>query len=492
MGMLNMAISIILPFVSRTIIIYTLGTEYVGLGGLFTSILNVLSLSELGIGAAITYSMYKPIAEGDVDKVNSILSIYRNVYRIIGCIIVLISLCLLPFLDILVSGEIPDGMNLDALFLVYVSNTVISYFLFAYKKVLLIANQRYDIDVNISTIALVLQYVLQIIVLLTTHNYYIYVLVFPIATIINNLISNYVIIKKYPQYRCSGTLDKDEIFGLCKNVSGAFLSKIGNTVYLSVDNIVISAFLGLAILGKYSNYYYIISSLVSVFAIVHNSLRPVLGNSIATETVENNWKYFKNVVFIYMSAVTVCSSCCLILMQDFERLWVGNDNILDFSIVYLLVVYFFTGRMYSILVVYQEAAGIWWYGKFIPLIAAIVNLILNIVGVQFIGLPAILLSSIITSVLISFPGTVWIVFKHYFVEKSYCLDYLKSMVVIIIQAVATMGLSYCVFGFIVVNGWIGLIVKAIMCVILNVLLLIIMNLRNPVLIEMSKRVKKIE
>ena len=211
MGMVNMAINIILPFVTRTIIIYTLGTNYVGLGGLFMSILSVLSLSELGVGAAVTYSLYKPIAENDVDKVNSILNLYRTVYRIIGLVIIGISICLLPFLDVLVAGELPEGMSLQILFVIYVANTAVSYLLFGYKKVLFTANQRYDLEVNIVSVSWLIQYVAQVVVLLVSRNYYLYVLVFPMATILNDLISNYIIKKKYPQYRCAGKVDKEEL-----------------------------------------------------------------------------------------------------------------------------------------------------------------------------------------------------------------------------------------------------------------------------------------
>lgn len=481
MGLINMLISLVLPFVSRTIVIYTLGTEYAGLGGLFTSILSVLSLSELGVGAAITYALYKPIAEGDTGKVNAILKLFRSIYQVIGLIIVVISLGLLPFIDVLVAGEAPNGVSLKVLFMIYVANTAISYFLFAYKKVLLTANQRYDIEVNIASIALMVQYILQIIVLLLTKDYYLYVIVFPFATIVNNIISNIVIKKRYPQYHCEGRISKEEVIGLTKNVSGAFLSKLGTTVYLSVDNIIVSAFLGLAILGKYGNYYFVISSLIAVFAVVHNSLRPTLGNNVATEGVEANWKYFKTIDFLYMAVVSVCCCCCVALFQDFERIWAGEENLLSFSIVVLLTTYFFIGRIYAVLGVYQEAAGIWWHGKFIPLIAAVVNLVLNIIGVQIIGLPAIVLSSIVASLCINLPGIIWIMFKYYFKDKVYLKYYLKSVIIRCIQTPIAVIVTYLFMNEIKVNSWIGLILKAFVCAGFAVVLVLISNFKNPII-----------
>lgn len=486
MGLINMAISIVLPFVSRTIIIYTLGTEYIGLGGLFTSILSVLSLSELGVGAAITYSLYKPIAEGNVNKVNAILKLYRNLYRVIGIVIVVIAACLLPFLDYLVAGNLPQGMSLQILFIIHVINTVISYFVFGYKKVLLTANQRYDLEVNIASVALIIQYVLQIIVLLTTKNYYIYVIVFPIATILNNLISNYVIQKKYPQYRCEGNVGKEELIGLYKNVSGAFFSKLGSTIYLSVDNIVISAFLGLTILGKYGNYYYIISSITAIFAVVHNSLRPTVGNCIATESIETNWEYFKIIDFVYMMVVAICCSCCMVLFQDFERLWVGENNLLSNSIVVLLVIYLFAGRLSALLGVYQEAAGIWWHGKFIPLVAAVVNLVFNVIGVQIIGLPAILLSSIMASLFVTLPGTIWIMFKNYFTKGKYLNKYVSILLGTVIKTVVVVVVSWLSLRNMNVNSWSSLIVKAVLSVLMSLFMMIVLDIRNPLLKQTYK------
>lgn len=487
MGLINMMITIILPFVSRTIIIYSLGTEYGGLGGLFTSILSVLSLSELGVGAAISYALYKPIAEKDFDKVNAILKLYRTIYRIIGTAILVLSACLMPFLDVLVAGDLPNGMSLQKLFVLYVINTVISYFIFGYKKVLLTAHQRYDVEVNINSITLVLQYVLQIIILLTTKNYYLYVIAFPVCTVINNLVANYVIRKKYSQYKCAGSVSKQELLNLYKNVGGAFFSKLGSTIYLSVDNIVISSFLGLAILGKYGNYYYIISSLIAIFAVVHNSLRPTLGNCVATETVESNWAYLQKINSVYMLVVTLCCSCCMSLFQDFERVWAGAENMLSNVMVVLFVIYFFAGRTSAVLGIYQEAAGIWWQGKFIPLIAATVNLICNIIGVQVIGLPAILISSIIASLCVTLPGTMRIMFRNYFTQKQYCSCYLKELLKTTVNAVIVVAVSYGIMIHVPVTGWGTLIIKGILCVAVSLCILVVLNMHDPAFRQIIKK-----
>ena len=490
MGGINNALGIALPFLSRTVLIYKLGMEYVGLGGLFSSVLQILSLSELGFGTAISYLLYKPLAEHDVPRVNAILSFFRKIYRIIGCVILLISIVLVPFLKYLIKSDLPSDLNLYILYGIYVINTVASYFLFAYKKALLSANQRYDVEVTISSIVLIGQYVIQIVLLLLFRNYYLYVIVLPVMTVIGNVLSAALVKKIYPEYVCRGKLEKNELSEVFKNTGGAFFSKIGSTIYLSADSIVISAFLGLLILGRYNSYYYIISALITVFAVVHNSVRPVAGNIIATESSEKVWNSYKKVNYAYMWAVIVCCACCFVLLQDFVTVWTGKDNTLGFDIVVLLVIYFFSGRCTCMLVVYQEAAGIMWKGKFIPLISAAVNLTANIIMVQFIGLPGVIISSIISSVFINLPGYVYVIFKYLFMDKEYKKYYIYSLIFQVCKLVITVSISWFSLRLFVVTGWVSLVLKGILVFALSNAIMILLSFWNKDFKESFSGIKR--
>lgn len=488
MGLVNNVLSIILPFASRTIIIYKLGTEYVGLGSLFTSILQVLSLSELGFGTAIGYLLYKPIAENDRNKVNAILKFYRNIYRIIGSVITIISIVLLPFLKYLIAGDVPIGINIYILYAIYVLNTVVSYMFFSYKKILLSANQRYDIEVTISSVVLIIQYIIQIFLLLFFSNYYLYVLVLPLMTIIGNIICFISVNKLFPGFECRGKLETNEIREILKNTGGAFFSKIGSTVYLSADNIVISAFLGLHVLGVYNNYYYVIASLIAVFAVIHNSLRPVIGNMIVTENRNKVWLNFKRINYLYMLITIVCCSCCLVLFQDFEYIWCGKNNLLSYEIVVLLVVYLFVGRTSAILGVYQEAAGIMWQGKFIPLISAIANLSINIILVNTIGLMGVLISSIICYAFINLPGYAYIIFRYLF-KKEERIKFYKDILILTLQCLVVSVVSYAIFKNFRVGTWVFLVIKGIVVLGFAVLAVFILNIRNSYILEVINSVK---
>lgn len=489
MGVINNILMIILPFIGRTILIRQLGTEYVGLGSLFSSILQVLSLSDLGFGTAIGYLLYKPLADNNREKVNSILAFFRKVYRIVGFVILALSVCLLPFLDKLIAGDVPPDINIYILFLIYVANTVISYFFFAYKKILLSANQRYDVEIGIASAILIIQYCVQILVLLLFSNYYIYVLVIPFMTLIGNFVSLYFVNKLFPGYTCKGTLSHGEIKDVMKNTGGAFCSKIGSTVYLSADNVVISAFLGLTVLGIYNNYYYVISSLIALFAVVHNSIRPAIGNILVTENIEKTWNIYKKTNYLYMMSVIECCTCCFVLFQDFERIWAGQKNMLGIDIVFLLVICFFCGRLSCISEVFLEAAGILWQGKFIPLIAAIVNLVVNIILVQIIGLKGVVISSIIGYAFITLPGYTYVLFKYLFCDKAKEREYLSENGKIIFLFIVVPLVTWFSIKNIYVTGWIGLIGKGVITFCVSMILILLFNLKNIYVLETIHTIK---
>lgn len=201
-GIINRVITLLLPFIARTIIINSLGAEYLGLNNLFTSILNVLSLAELGVGTALVYAMYKPIAEENKEQICALLKLYRTCYRFIGGVILLAGLTLVPFLPKLVHGSLPSGINLYVLYSIFLSNTVLSYFLFAYKQSLLQAHQRTDICSNVGSIINISMNIIQIVVLLRFRNYYLYILLKPVFTVITNIVIAHVTTRMYPEYVC--------------------------------------------------------------------------------------------------------------------------------------------------------------------------------------------------------------------------------------------------------------------------------------------------
>lgn len=465
-GTLNKLISIGIPFATRTVMIYTMGMKYVGLGSLFSSILQVLSFAELGIGGALVFSMYKPIAEGNDKEVCALLNFYRKTYRVIGLVILIFGLLIMPFLRHLIAGETPDDINIYILFSIYLLNSILGYFLFAYKQSLFTASQRVDMISKITMILHLISGIAQIIILLSIHNYYAFAFVIPIITCLSNICVGKLTDKYYPQYRCEGNINKDELKSIQKKVGGMVFQKLGGIILTSVDTIVISTFLGLTALAMYQNYYYIITSLFAFLSVIMQSIVSAVGNSIATETVEKNYNDFKKFNFIYMWIVSWSTTCLLCLYQPFMKVWVGEKNMLGIGMVFLFAMFFFGHKWCDMLFVYQEACGIWWETKFVPLSAAIVNLILNIILVQVIGLPGILISTIVAVVFIYDIGYAKVLFKTYFktIERGILKYWGRQLFYLGISIVASTITLFICNRFIFSSTIIKLITNFIICV----------------------------
>ncbi len=474
-GILYKAVAMLFPFTVRTTILYILGSEYIGLSSLFTSILSFLSLAELGIGHALVYSMYKPIAEDDTDTICALLNLYRKLYRYIGFVILSVGIVLLPFLKYMIKGSCPADINLYALYLIYLFNTVISYWMFAYKQSLLSAFQRSDI---ISKRAMILQtfmYTVQIVSLFLFRNYYIYILWLPIITIATNLANAVIANKMFPEYKCYGHVSKELEGSIRKKALALFGTKANAIVLHAADNIVISAFLGLVVVGQYGNYYYIINSLIGIMSIFYSSLTAGIGNSLETENLEKNYKDYNELTFINTWMTMFCTISLFCLYQPFMKLWVGEKLLLPTSVVILLAVYFYVYQFYRITLTYKDAAGIWWEDRLRPYVAMIINVICNIILVQFIGLEGVILSTIL-SLLISVPWATYTVFKYIFHRPS--MSYYRKVFIHMVFTIVVCFITWnlCLFLH---EGIVGFFEKAIMCVILPNILFIIVFYKTP-------------
>lgn len=413
-GIVSKLVVLLLPFITRTCIIYMLGTMYLGLNSLFSSILQILSLAELGFGEAMVFSMYKPLAEKDTTKIRSILNLYKKIYRIIGTVVLVAGLALLPFLDKLISGGYPDNVNVQLLFVVYLTNTVLSYWLFAYKSSLFAATQKLSVVNNVGSVIQILLSLTQIVLLCLFKNYYLYVVVIPVFTLLRNLLIQFLSQKEYPEYFCEGELEKTEVKEIEKRVAGLFIYKICGTFRASFDSIVISAFLGLVVLAKYENYYFIASSIIGMLTIISSGITAGVGNSMVSETVEKNYNDFYKFLFLYVWLAGWCTVCLYCLYQPFMKIWVGTELMLGKEIVVLMCMYFFLLKSGDICYVYRQAAGIWWKDKFRPIVEAISNLVLNIVLVKYFGVAGVLVATIITMLTINLLWGGKILFSTYF------------------------------------------------------------------------------
>lgn len=387
----------------------------------------MLNLAELGVGSAMVYSMYKPIADDDTDTICALMRLYKIYYRIIGLVVCVAGLILLPFIPYLIKGEVPPDINVYILYVLNLGATVLSYWLFAYKNSILQAHQRTDMISKVMLVTETVKYILQFVILAIFHNYYLFVIVLLLSQVLTNIFTAFVANRMYPQYQAKGKLPREEIQQINRRIRDLFTSKIGAVIVNSADTIVISAFLGLNVLAVYQNYFYVITAVIGMITIIFASVTAGIGNSIVVETKEKNFNDLRKFTFIIAWIAGICTSCFLCLFQPFMRLWVGKDLLLDYSIVICLGIYFFIYELNQLLNTYKDAAGIWHEDRFRPLVTALTNLTLNLISVQFIGLYGVVLSTVLSMLFVGMPWLLHNLFTTLF-DKKYLVPYLKKLV----------------------------------------------------------------
>lgn len=471
-GMIEKIITLLMPFVTRTVLIKVLGAEYLGLNSLFSSILQVLSITELGLGSAIVFSMYRPIEEGDNDTLCALINVYRKIYLIVGSIILAAGLVITPFLPNLIKGTYPNDINIYVLYLIYLFNTVIGYYLWGYNAALFSAHQRNDLVSKRNTIVSLVAEVFKIALLLFICNYYAYVIIFPLATILTNILNALLANKMFPSIKCRGSISSEMKTGLKKRIVGLVSFKIYNVVFTSVDTIVISAFLGLTPLAIYNNYYYIQTALVGFLTIFTSSITAGVGSKMVTNSPDDNYVDFKRFTFVNGWIVSWCSICLVCLYQHFMQWWVGEELVFPFQTMLLMVLYFFIPRITTLTYTYREAAGLWWEDRFRPLVSTVANLAINIALVQVIGIDGVILSTLFCSLFINIPWGSVILFKNYFKRstREYFMQLLFYTLVTAIVGFVTLFICNLLPGI----GLLPMFGKGLICLVVpNILLLLI-------------------
>ena len=485
-GVANKIILVILPFAVRSVIVNVLGSQYLGLNSLFTSILSVLALSEMGFGVAMVYHMYKPIAEDDQQTINALLKLYRNVYRVIGIAILVLGAVLIPFLKYLINGDYPEDVNLPVVYSIELVNTALTYFLFGYKQSLLIAYQRDDVKSMANLITQVGLQGAQIALLFLTRNYYFFVLCMPVFTIVNNLWIGFMTKKMYPDAKCEGKLDKSVIGNIKRLVAGSFIQKACATTRNSLDSICVSVFLGLTQTAIYNNYFGILNAVRMVTYIAIDSLAGGIGNHVVIRSRDENYMELKRTDFLYMLISGWCSIALLCLFQPFMRIWMGEDMMLPISSVILFAVYFYTTKIGDIKSNYTTARGLWWKMKYRSIAETVVNLVLNILLGLFFGVNGIIIATAISLISCNFFWGASILFDDYFDKKKlkdYFLYHAKYFAVT--AAFGAVTFAVCHFAT-VSNKYLDMLIKLAVCAVLPTGLYLLAYFRTTLFKESVK------
>lgn len=434
-GFLNRGVEIGFPFLIRTAILRALGAEYTGLIGLFSSILEVLNIANLGFDTSIVYCLYEPMAKNDKEKIRYYITIYKKVYNIVGTIVLLCGMVLLPFLPRLIKGSYPETINIYFLYILYLLNSAISYFLFAYKSSLLIADQRKDVSNNIRTAVGVIRYTLQFLVILFTKNFYVYVIVQIGGTVLSNLLIQVETTKRYPDLICNSHQKLKLPDDLKKQTGALLIGRICDTCRNSFDSIIISMLFGLIMTTIYGNYYYIYSAVYGLMLVVATAVSASIGNSIACKTPKENFVIFRKVQFLYSALSGLCTVCLVGMYQPFMTIWAGNNLMLSDNDMFLFCLYFYLINMCNIRNQYINGTGMWDKLKLNYIMEAVSNLILNFVLGKFFGITGIVLATIITIFFYNYFLRTHKLFKTYFISENeiiYHRDQLKYFSIVVL------------------------------------------------------------
>lgn len=436
-------VAIVVGFISQALFIRILGAEYLGLNGLFTNILTVLSFFELGIGNAIVFHLYRPISENNINKIKSLMKFYKKAYNIIATIVFFCGVVIMPFLPIIV-GTISIDINIYIVYFMFVASTVSSYLLM-YKRNLIYANQKNFIINIIHILYLILMNSFQIIVLYITKNYYLYLGIKIIFQILENIINSIIANRLYPYIKDKNVkkLDlatKNDIFSKVKALA---FHKIGTVVVTGTDNILISSFFGVKMVGIYSNYALVINAIITLFGQIITSTTASVGNLLTANNKEANFTVFKKVRFLNFILASLGSIGILVAIKPFISLWVGKKYILNNCILLILVINCFQNIMKCTFNTFKDSGGIWVEDKYIPIIESIANLILSIIFLKLLGLAGVFLGTIVSSLILWLYSYPKYVYKKLFKRKY--MDYLKEffgyLTLFVITAVITYACS---------------------------------------------------
>lgn len=476
-GLISQLLIVAIGFVSRKVFIVTLGNEMLGVNGLFTSIITMLALTELGIGTAIVCNLFKPLSDRDEPRIIALVKYYAKTYRVIGFVVLGLGLLVTPFLGLLIKEQF-DIIYLSVIFLLFLADTVISYF-FAHKRSLIFADQRNYIVTMVTTISTIASSLFQIVILLITKNYILYLSVKIVIRIIENFVIASLADKRYSFIKMAkkASLDEKTRTQIVSNTKALSLHYIGNYLVNGTDNIIISKFLGVEMVGFYSNYLLIITTLRTFLNQFSSGILASFGNLIVNESNEKTYSIFKKAYFINYIIYNFASISLLCLFNPFITLWINADSLLDFPVVALLALNFFISGVTEVLGLVRTSAGLFRPDRYLHLMTAAVNLIISIILVEIIGIFGVFLGTFLCLVIKEVSVLPSIVYRNIF--KVPVREYYKMLLYYFITTLIAAGITMFLCGCIIQGGVMWFLLRCVICIIVPNAVVILVYRKRP-------------
>lgn len=422
------AVSIVLLFISRRVFLHYFTEEYLGVNGMFTEILTVLSLAELGIGTAMMYGLYDAVAKADQKEICQMMNLYKRLYTLVGLIVVGIGLAMMPFLELLIKdNQIP---HIRLIFLMYLAEAAVSYFL-SYRQTIIQASQKAYVVSGVSMGIRCAQILLQIGSMVWLHNFYVYIAIQIGGQICANAVLAMVSGKMYPYIRRNreGLPSKEKIRSIYRHIKAMALHKFGAVFVSNTDNLLISAFVGLGTVGLYSNYKMVLNSLRLAFSYVYNAFTAGIGNLAATESGEKVNQVYNCLNFAMSMLYGWAAVCLWLLFNPFISTFFGARFVLQEYVVALIVLDFYIHGMRQMTLRFRDGMGLYWYDRFKPFFEVTINLVVSLLLVKKYSIAGVVLGTVVSSLLTNFWVEPYVLFRHGIREnwkkglRSYFLRY---------------------------------------------------------------------
>ena len=471
-SMIMNVIMILIGLVSQKIFLHILGTEYLGISGLFSNIISMLGIVELGIGPAIIYNLYRPIKENDTVKIKALINFYKKVYNIIAALIFILGILLIPILPyILKDVNIPE--NITLIYILFLTDTFVSY-LAAYKQSILYANQENYI-INIIHIAyLLVMNFSQLFLLYITKNYYLYLITKIICRALENIVISIVVVKKYPTFfiKNQEKIDSSTSKDILTRTKGLIFHKIGTFIVDGSDNIIISTFLGITTVGLYTNYSLILNAVTNLTTQVFSAITSSVGNLLVSVKKEKNYEVFKNIYFINFVIATVISVGFLCCIQPFISIWIGRKYLLSSAIAITLAINLYIKILSRTMNTFKEAAGIFYEDRYIPILQSVINIIVSILLSYCFGLAGVFIGTIVSNLLLHLYSYPKYVYKQLFSDNV--ASYFKIFIKYLLTFILILIICYLSTIFITVNSTLlQLLLNILISLILSIAIIIV-------------------
>lgn len=473
LALVSQVLITLILFVNRKAFAVILGKAYLGVNGLFSDILGMLAVAELGIGTAIVFALYEPIAKNDTKRVGALINFYKKAYWTIGTVMAVVGIAIIPFLPYIVS-DVVTIENYRIIYLIVLANSIVTYY-FSYKITIITVVQKSYIQNICTTVANFVQTVGQLFVLIITKSYIFYLIIQFVCTLTMNIVLSNISNRMYPEYFKKENmikLGKEEQNSLVKNIKALFLHRIGTFLVKGTDNIIITMFLGLVSGGVYSNYNMIFSNISRYFGLCYNAITATVGNYNVTEEKSKTEQMFYNINFLSFSGSVLVTVVLLCATEPFIALWLGADYLDSFGVTVMLALTFYLSQVRSAIYVVKNVQGIFYEDRFKPIVESIVNLVVSVIFVKSFGVVGVLIGTFVSGFFVGLIVEIYVVYKYGF--KSSPKPYLTKNLLYLLCGFLSSGISCFICGYININNIFTLVLRCIIASLVTLAIIFIM------------------